>query len=174
MKARNKSWLFISAGALALGWIVVVGGVFGHLLSVKLFAVLEYWLISGSAFLVCLAVLRPLAFAFLAPVGYIGGMVSASFGRQVAYEIATAGHVTDLFDSCSAALLTFAQVGGFVVEIVLAGALAGAAAGSIVLFRLPQRWLYPALIVTSVAALTAGMIHGVTSWADWQPNRPCF
>jgi hypothetical protein len=110
---------------LALCWIAAVGGVLSGLISVKLFFLLEYWLMAASAFAVCRFVARPLALGLLPPVAFFGGIALASFGRQMVYEILTTGHVTTLYDRCRAVLLNYAQFAGLVVELSLAGACAG-------------------------------------------------
>lgn len=107
-------------------------------------------------------------------MGYIGGIVSGSFARQVGYEITTVGHVTPLFDSCTAALLIPMQVAALAVETVLGGALAAAVTGCVVLFKLRADWVRPALLIASIVAFGAAAVNGVQSWGDWQIDRPCF
>jgi len=146
----------------------------------KWFAPLGFAGLSSLLIIVLRALSPQLALWSTVTLAFFNAAWIALVIRQIVFELSTAGHLTNAFDSCTVALLPF-LVGFLLLAALVPSALvtvlqrvlrnAGSQSASAQPFA---AFPWPAWRIALVLSFAAGAIAGALSWHDMQINQPCL
>jgi hypothetical protein len=162
---------------LLFAWLTLDVLLVMHLVNPKLQALLIEGLALGTIFTYFHAAKATrYVRALLICNAFVVGWWTIGLARQLIFEVATTGHITERLDSCFLAFFGIVLLPITTLAVLTFGALLAFA------IFIPMRWcsVYNLALNRSisigmpiVAALT-GAAFGLTSWHDWQVDTPCL
>lgn len=114
------------------------------------------------------------AFSAIPAALYFSLFLGSAVLRQITYEIATRGHVTNLYDSCAAAFTPYIVPFTLIYLLTLGGFISMIAFLIGTLFMQPQRIKMALFVLAALLAGAYGWQNGWTGWHDAQVIQPCL